>query len=666
MSNSYLNHTIGYRAEIDGLRAIAVLPVVLYHAGMGVFDGGFVGVDVFFVISGYLITLILAKEISQRTFSVAGFYERRIRRLYPALIAMFAVCWLLAMLLMMPHDMRAFARSMIASTAFSSNLLFWAEGGYFDTSSDLKPLLHTWSLSVEEQYYIFFPLLLLWLKTRVTRWRAVLGGLFLVSLLACVFYTDINVGAAFYLPVFRIWELLLGSFVALGIAFPRFASIKAKNILAVVGTVFIMVAIFTFSEQMAFPGWRAVIPCLGAALIVAYSGGTATGRVLSCTPLVWFGRISYSLYLWHWPIIVFYKYYTMRELSPIEQVLVVLLSVLIAYASMRYIETPFRVHRLAASRRSVFSLATGTTLILLFGSFGAYLSGGLPNRLPEQVQRLASGARDVNPLRKTCDARSVKQVNVGDVCPIGAENEKPTFAILGDSFGDALVPGVANAAADTKKKGLILTSSGCYPLLGIVDLNKRGDRTCQEFVAASLNLIRNTASITDVILVGRWTTAAMGTRFGASSATDWFLQDAQSTEIGYAENQRVFSRSLARTLAALEGKRVHIVSYIPEQRVDPPRTLGMCAYLGRNCAQGVGIDDYNRRQQYVRQVLTGLAGQQNVSIIDIGKKLCTGAACNAVANGQMLYSDDNHLSRTGAIYLKDLFQPIFFETGQQK
>lgn len=660
MSNNIVPHpTFAYRAEVDGLRALAVVPVVFFHAGIAGFTGGFVGVDVFFVISGYLITAILAKEIAAGQFSTRRFYERRIRRIFPALFVMFAVCWIAAASLLMPHDFRAFARSVVASGLFSSNFLFWAEGGYFDTAAELKPLLHTWSLSVEEQFYIFFPVLLHLLLTKVRRWKIVLSGLFLASLAACVCYTITKPSAAFYLPMFRVWELLAGSFVALSIGFVDITHSRARAFAALAGVASIVWATLALNNATAFPGLYALFPSVGAALIIAYSNKTIVGTVLGAAPLVWIGKLSYSLYLWHWPILVFIRYYVMRDLTTGEKILAVSLAVVAAYISTRFVETPFRIRRFAPDKRSLFKTAAVMMSCFIVAGLITYIANGFPGRFAGDVQKMAQGASDTNPERRRCDNRSVGDVASGNVCVIGTPYAKPTFVVLGDSLGDALIPGIGSAAKTSGRRGMVLTSSGCYPLAGVIDINKRGDSVCAEFVSASIQLINRSPSITDVILVGRWTSAALGTRFGASSGVDWFINDAESQESSYSENRRVFDRSLRRTIELLKGKRIHIVAYIPEQPIDPPRTLALCIYLGRVCPIGIPRAQYEQRQSFIHNVIDRLADTNDVRVIDVGSKLCSETGCKVVDGDKMLYSDDNHLSLTGAMFIKDLFFPVF-------
>ena len=308
-----------YRPDIDGLRAIAVLSVVFFHAHVAGFAGGFAGVDIFYVISGYLITSLVAHDIAFERFSLVTFYERRIRRIFPALFGVLGFCTLAACALFSPKDLAVFGKSVIATTLFVSNILFKRQagpGGYFDSTSDLQVLLHTWSLSVEEQFYLLFPTTLL-LLTRFAKARLiVLSAITLGSFLISAWITPHRPLTAFYIFIPRAWELLIGSLLALKAVVPlqRRAS---REIAGFVGLSFIGAAVFLFSRDTVFPGLAALVPCLGAWLII-YSGANGPScvkSILSAQPLVFVGLISYSLYLWHWPILVFSRYFSAGELS---------------------------------------------------------------------------------------------------------------------------------------------------------------------------------------------------------------------------------------------------------------------------------------------------------------------------------------------------------------
>ncbi|HYE52312.1 MAG TPA: acyltransferase family protein [Azospirillaceae bacterium] len=352
-----------YRPDVDGLRAVAVLSVLLFHAGIAGFGGGFVGVDVFFVISGYLITGIIAGEIRQGTFSIAGFYERRIRRIFPALFAVVAFVAVAAAFLFMSTEFRDVGQSVVAATLFVSNLLFWWETDYFDGSAELKPLLHTWSLSVEEQFYIVFPLFL----AAVHRWA---GGRFTAAVLPvalgsfalALWGMGVDASATFYQAPTRAWELLIGSLLALG-AVPALRGRGAREAAGVLGLALVAWPVLGYSAETPFPGLAALPPCLGAALLIhAGQGDAATRplatRLLSARPMVAVGLISFSLYLWHWPLLVFARYLAMRELTALETAGIVALTFAAAWASWRWVEQPFRHRTPILTRPRLFAGAT--------------------------------------------------------------------------------------------------------------------------------------------------------------------------------------------------------------------------------------------------------------------------------------------------------------------
>ena len=377
-----------YRREIDGLRAIAVLPVILFHAGFEGFSGGYVGVDIFFVISGYLITTIILSEKEKGTFSLTNFYERRARRILPALFVVMAVCFPFAWLFLLPRDFSDFSQSLVAVPLFSSNILFWMETGYFDTAAEYKPLLHTWSLAVEEQYYVLFPLLLMFMWRYRKRW--IFGSIIVIgvfSLMLAQWGAFNKPSATFFLLPMRAWELMVGASVAFyslyGTSYTAFVDAQKRysNILSSLGLLLICLSIVFFDESTPFPSFYTLIPVLGVALIIYCSSyATLIGRILGCKFLVGIGLLSYSLYLWHQPILAFVKYamfdYTFGE----GVIALALLTIFIlSYLSWKYEEKPFR-SRTRFSTKQIFSFSA--VLSLLFISVGVYghLNDGFKNR----------------------------------------------------------------------------------------------------------------------------------------------------------------------------------------------------------------------------------------------------------------------------------------------
>lgn len=348
-------HTFGNRRDIDGLRALAVLPVVLFHFGFTTFSGGFVGVDVFFVISGFLITSILFREITVQRFSFLDFWGRRARRILPALTLVVVVTLALGWLLLTAKDLSDLGRTIRYQSLFISNILFMREDGYFEPASDLKPLLHTWSLAVEEQYYIFFPLMMVLLMRYVRHWRWMLFAVLLVSFGLNIVYIERRPEFAFFSLPTRAWELLCGAMLAVLPAAKHAPRLWVRQTVGLAGLAAVLLAVFTFDKTTVFPGWAALLPVLGTTALIwsGARGPTLAGQLLSLRPMVWIGLLSYSLYLWHWPIYVYANAISIDGIQPLEAVGWIALAVALAWLSLRYVELPFREKRVFASRNSV-------------------------------------------------------------------------------------------------------------------------------------------------------------------------------------------------------------------------------------------------------------------------------------------------------------------------
>ena len=375
-----------YRAEIDGLRALAVVPVILFHAGFELFSGGFVGVDVFFVISGYLITTILIEDIENKRFSIVSFYERRARRILPAMYVVVMATAIASTLILFPEQLKSFAKSLISAPLFSANFFFWSERGYFGESSELKPLIHLWSLAIEEQFYIVFPIFLSLLSKFKKTFYALLSITFLLSIASSYYITKIHFDTAFYFPITRAWELLVGSFAALLLN-------KRKNIYpagvaefaAFFGLSLVIFSYLNFDSSTPFPGVYALIPVLGTFLFIMSASSTRyIKNIFSYKPIVFTGLLSFSLYLWHQPIFAL-----TRHLGIFDEhlVFITLCTVLLSYLTFRLVEQPFR-NRSIFKRKAIFfsSAAVGVTIVL--GGLFMVKNDGLPNRFAEEDRSL--------------------------------------------------------------------------------------------------------------------------------------------------------------------------------------------------------------------------------------------------------------------------------------
>ncbi|HEY4113085.1 MAG TPA: acyltransferase family protein [Rhizomicrobium sp.] len=650
-----------YRPDIDGLRAIAVLPVVLYHYRVPGFSGGYVGVDIFFVISGFLITSLIHAEIREQRFSILRFYERRVRRILPALFALLAVVTVLALIILFPRDLRQYASSVIATALFASNIEFWQRAGYFDTAADLKPLLHTWSLAVEEQFYLVWPAMLF----AVERWgrRYLLAAVCLILVLSLgesireVAYAPT---AAFYLLPSRMWELMLGAALAVGRLRPP-ENRWFANALAMLGLVLIGWSVGTYTADTPFPGLAAVPACLGAALLI-YVGGNRdvlAARLLSTPAFVFVGLISYSLYLWHWPLYVFAKYYLSAPPDAAQAVLLILASIALSWASYRFVEQPFRRNKTVFTGRRLFAMAGGAIAACVALGAVVIAGNGLPQRYPADIRTLLAGADDREHRRAHCFNLSPDQVRAGRLCRIGDPSAKVDFVFWGDSHADALLPAIDLAAKAKRRAGLFASRSACPPLIGVERVDAANGQ-CRAFNDAVAKRIA-ASDIREVILAARWARDAEGTGYGDEDQATAFLADDQSHRRSIAENHAVFLRGLSRTLAWLDqaGKKVVIVGPVPEVSRYVPETLAKVKYFGLRQDVRPTVAEFERRQHFVLAALAEAATRYHATMLYPHQWLCTVGRCAVEQNGRALYVDTNHLSSYGTRLLAPKMKAAF-------
>ena len=654
-----------YRPDVDGLRAVAIVPVVLFHAGVPAFAGGYVGVDVFFVISGFLITSLLRQEIDAGTFTLARFYERRIRRLLPALFAMLLATSLAAAALLLPTDLVDFAESVLATVFFTSNVLFWQEAGYFGRAAEEVPLLHTWSLAVEEQFYIVFPLFLAFVARRCARryLRAtalVTVAAFALSLVMVARARD----AAFYLAPARAWELGVGALLALG-ALPALHRQRARHVVAVLGAAAVAGSVFVFSSTTPFPGAAALAPCLGAAAIIwAGSGGrNAVGDLLATRPLVLTGLVSYSLYLWHWPLLALGRYYAVRPLTAAETAVLVACAVAASVVSWRYVERPFRGKSGLFGRRRMFLVALAAMGVFTTVAVGTIAAAGWPGRVDPATTRLLAGRDDRRPHDWNCSNVRPEDVRAGRLCPLGAAAAgEPTFIVWGDSHGRVLAEPIGAAAQAAGASGRLAVRTGCAPLIGARrSVRRDDDDDCRRFNEATLELIAGSPGIVDVVVVGRWGLLAEGTRYGHEPGGTAFLEDEQERATTADVNRRIFDRALTNTVSRLLalGKRVWIVGPVPEVGWDVPSVLARSARFGRPIPAPPSWQEFTRRQAHATATLQALDRLPGVVVLWPQARLCDESACAVLRDGRPAYFDSHHLTLHGAAPLAGLFAPVF-------
>jgi peptidoglycan/LPS O-acetylase OafA/YrhL len=653
-----------YRADIDGLRAVAIVPVVLFHAGASFFSGGFVGVDVFFVISGFLITGLIRHEIDTGRFSLVNFYERRVRRLLPALFAMLLVVTVSAAWLLLPADLADYAKSVLATSLFASNFLFWQEAGYFGRAAEEMPLLHTWSLAVEEQFYILFPLFLTFIAGRTRKpYVAATALVTAVSFALCAVGVAVERDAAFYLAPARAWELGLGALLALG-AIPVAHRRDVRSVVGLLGLGALLCSVTLYTPATVFPGMTALLPCLGtAAIIWAGSGGhSVVGDALSARPVVLTGLVSYSLYLWHWPLLTLGRYYAVRDLTVLETSLLLTLAVVAAVASWRYVERPFRGKSGLLERRQLFTAAATLMGVAVVASTAAIVAEGWPARSDPAVRRIVDGGNDRRTRDWECGNTSVAKIRSGDLCSTGGPQAgAPTFLVWGDSHARAMADAIGAAAAHADVAGLLALRSGCAPLRDAEVAGQDAEHDCSAFTEGVLDLSARSPAVTDVVLAGRWALLAEGTRYGHESGEPVTLSDSHSRERSLANNQQVFARALRGSVTALlaQGKRVWLVASVPEVGWDVPSVLARSHRFGRMPPDAPTRAEYTARQEHVLAVLEELDALPGVVVLRPDAVLCRDVRCAVTRDGLPLYFDSHHLTLRGGALLEPLFAQIF-------
>ncbi|WP_311266826.1 acyltransferase family protein [Sphingobium sp. WCS2017Hpa-17] len=610
-----MTNTIRYRRDIDGLRALAILPVLLFHAHVPGFSGGYVGVDIFFVISGFLITGIIAREVDEGRFSLVRFYERRFRRIMPSLALMILTVLAGAAWLYLPGDLEGVPRSALAATLFASNIWFFTDTGYFSGGADVKPLLHTWSLAVEEQYYIGFPVLLMLLARFAPQWRtAVVAGIAALSLTIAIAMQRDTSGFTFYLLPTRAWELFAGALLALD-AVPAIRPRWLRECTAWIGATTVLLAVALYDRNTVFPGVTALAPVLGAAALIHAAPGTSIGRLLGWGPMVGIGLISYSLYLWHWPLIVFTEYATDLPLSGGTRIMVIGAALLAGTASWRFVERPFRdAQRMPA--RAIFRFTGAAMAILCLLSLALMAMGGWPSRFAPQVLAQMAGQTDFAPTRKQCHDTYMRGALP---CTLGA-TVPPDAMLWGDSHGVELAYALSLAARAQGRSLVERTTSSCPPVLGY----EAKDPRCAAANRAAFAAIRADRTLKRIYLAAFWANGDF--------------------------DDPAFVARLDRTIAAIraEGREVVLIGPVPPQPFDVPRHLAHLVRAGR-LAEAHGVDRawVEARTRHLRALFTRWQAK-GVRMIDPIAALCASGRCAIEQGGRPLYFDSHHLSVAGA------------------
>lgn len=648
-----------YRAEIDGLRAIAVVPVILFHGGLPGFAGGYVGVDVFFVISGYLISTLILQDLDAGQFSVVTFYERRARRILPVLVFVMLACLPFAWALMLPDQMKEFAQSALATAAFLANVYFWREAGYFATASEQQPLLHTWSLAVEEQFYILFPLLmiLLWPHRRgLALW--VIVGLGLVSLAATEWGWRYAADANFYLLPTRAWELLAGVLAAL---YVRRHGLWVSQAGAALGLAAIVLSIALFDSTTPFPSLYALLPVGGTALVILCAAETtAVGRLLRLAPFVGIGLISYSAYLWHQPIFAFFRLWSPSEPGHAAMLALSGLALGLAVLSWRFVERPFRSGALRATRSWVTLVVSAFVLagVVGLGLLG-HRANGFPGRFDAALLAVYDHRGDQNPKTGACQVTEgqARLVHPAPACSDFLTDGRADVVLIGDSHSNAIS---APVQALLHAQGLASYASsygGCIALPGFYRVDASLAHECDAYNRDMLAFARQSGAST-LVLTSRFPIYLLGTRFdngegGVEPGLPAYVDVLDGPGGGWDDPARV-ARVQAAIQAALETLlaefNVILVDPIPEVGWITPDHMARC--LMRAPDGGCDLDTaharYLARTAPVRAAFDAVSSDRLVRVRP-DTVLCAGGRCRASEAGVPLYYDDHHLAlSTGA------------------
>ena len=648
-----------YRPAIDGLRALSVVAVLLYHLGVTWVPGGFTGVDVFFVISGFLITTIIRNDVEIGVFSFSEFYARRIRRIFPALIAILFATSIAGYFILAPGDYAAQGRSAIAAAASVSNIFFFLNTGYFDNAAETLPLLHTWSLGVEEQFYVVLPILLVAIgRTKLRTFAGLLLALIvIVTFIASVIKVDIDQKAAFYLMHYRAWELGIGSLLAYMPSCRGRAPSWCVQTAPILGLGLVLFSLLSTHAKGTFPGAGAIPAVVGSALILAFCGrDNFINRVLSCSPAVQIGKISYSLYLWHWPLIVYWRHYSSgMSLSTSEQFLIGGLALLFGWASWRWIETPTR-HMRTSTKTAIAGGLAGMSLAAI-PAFLIASSNGAPHRIPAEYAPMQSKA-----VMWEWACPENLSLNGMSFCSVGAPwstaNQKAV--VIGDSHAQHMMPLLHEAG---QKTGTAIVAVGsCPPIFrpeegGLRHYDSKFNQRCYDSRRELFKFLDANQDVKTVVVAGLW--PMMGytvyrTRSELEEVTRGFIgRDDAARKRSFERGSALITSELLSLASELRNRNIRtiVISDIPTFDRDPtPCVLSQTSSLFRRiCADGseqVATAQLIKFQLPMAEALRQ-AGTlpPKFQVVVPTDSLCSDTSCEAFVDGTYIYRDADHLRR---------------------
>ena len=637
-----------YRTEIDGLRALAVVPVILFHAGFDLFSGGFIGVDVFFVISGYLITTILIEDIEHKRFSILSFYERRARRILPALFFVMLICIPFAWMWMLPSQMKDFSQSLVAVSLFASNILFWRESGYFGPAVEKKPLIHTWSLAVEEQYYVLFPifLILAWRfgKNRVFWMIVVMAA---ISLLLSEWGWRNKASANFYLAPTRAWELFAGSIAAFIV---QKQGVRKNNFLALLGLSAIIFSTFAYDKSTPFPSVYTLVPVLGAFLLILFAEKeTLTAKLLGTKVFVSIGLISYSAYLWHQPLFAFARIRMFDQPSLLLMLVLSMSSLLLAYLSWKYIEQKFR--KKVFTQINILALSVFWFLVFTIIGFSGYNTNGFIERsVFQSIKKYNLAINQSTSGFRHCKAHPYFIEGLdGKICLVGDLSKKPIGLLWGDSYAASSLYGIDKFLKSVKKSYIAILSDGCPPIAGI-SREKNAFNCNAKRQSDVIYWFVNQKEVSELIWVGKFRSVS-----GNSKRNGFYLYGIEPT-------LSMLEHEIEQTINTFldNGKRVVFVLEGPNFPVSVPNYLSRSSILNFEIDPNLISVDVMEQRKEIGLSPSFLSSIDGVLFVDSIGLFCGTIKCNGIMiDGSPLVVDRGHISHSASeVLAKEIFKVL--------
>ena len=638
-----MSKSINYQPHIDGLRAIAVLSVLVFHLDKSWLPGGFVGVDIFFVISGYLITSILTREIDQKRFSLKHFYTRRIKRILPVYFTVAASSLVTGIIILAPSELIKVAESLLASVVFLSNYYFYFNVGYFGGQADLMPLIHMWSLAVEEQFYIFWPIVLMILAAIASPlWRIVfIWAIFLSSFIISLMLSSSHPDFSYYAIMTRTYELMVGALFA--IYMERAKALPKVSVWMAFAT--LILSVIFIRQSMAFPGWIALLPCVATGtLIVKGQGSQSVNRFLSAPFMVWVGLLSYSLYMWHWPVISFMRHYFI-ELEMQHILFAIVVTFALSMISRHLIEKPMMVSG-ASFKRSFLLVYILPATILVSVSWFIISNDGVYSRYSNDEQTLLRTSEAVG---HHC-ARSLPYDKPNPDCLIGEETTEPKAKVLlwGDSHANHFFNTAKVASTSMPVTFELVSFAGCPSIRGVFRVNRAYSVKCYEHNEAVWEKLVKNGDFDAIVLASNWANYPRGNNLG----------DNEDMSVSIENSSRAFFSNMSNMISdmALLEKPFFIIDSVPNFPFNPARCNINRKLLGQNRDCNLEESEYKQgKAEFTTFIMQEVNDKRNVRFVSLDDALCEKGVCLSVKDGKALYSDSNHLSEYGSKYVASEF-----------